>query len=172
MPNHAETNPTVIKTDLPGVTLQLMTDTQDDFEYLQLQERNSQHIVEFGNTVDTTPEEVTARRVGKGIVRFGIRTGENLAGAVEYIPGKIGEDVEVGIVLDSAQTGKGLGLTAVKAMTSLLAPQYKRLFAEIDPRHERSLRLFEQAGYTRQSDIVEREWGPAVVMEYLSPQAR
>lgn len=163
-------DPVVLKTDQPGLILKQMTSLQDDLEYLQLQQRNAGHIAEFGNTVDSTVEEVTARRTNKHMSRFGIRKDNRLYGAAEFVPSEDVKEAEVGVVLDKDATGQGMALSALKAMTDYIAPSFKRVFAEIDPKHDRSIHMCEKAGYVRKGDIVEREWGQAVVMEYIKPE--
>lgn len=164
------TDPVVLETDQPNLTLKQMTSLQDDLEYLQLQQRNADHIAEFGNTVDSTVEEVNARRTNKHMGRFGIRKDDHLYGAAEFVPSEDTKEAEVGVVLDKDATGQVMALSALKAMTEYIAPHFERVFAEIDPKHERSIHMCEKAGYVRKGDIVEREWGPAVVMVYVGPK--
>lgn len=156
-------------TDRPGVELREMTSHDEDKEYLDLQLRNKDHITEYGNVVDASLEEVTARRTRKGMTRFGIYEEDILVGAVEFTPNTDGTEAEVGIVLDQDATGRGLAVTALRAATDYVSPRFDRVFAEIDEKHDRSIRMCENVGYIRQPGVVVRDWGRAVVMEYPKP---
>lgn len=158
--------PVQLPTDRPGVMLREMYGQGEDQEYLNLQLRNKDHISQYGNVVDTTLEEVTARRTRKGMTRFGIYEEDLLVGAVEFTPNTDGTEAEVGIILDQAATGRGLAVTALRAASDYVSLRFDRVFAEIDENHDRSIRMCGVVGYIRQPGVVDRDWGKAVVMEY------
>lgn len=160
--------PIILPTDQEGLVLAQMTDLADDQEYLALQLQNATELAEFGNRVYATAEEIAERRQRTRAVCFGIRQAGQLIGAVEYVPSADGREAEVGIVLDASHTGHGIATTALMTLVQHIAPQFDRVFAEVAPSHEKSLRLCERAGFVRQQATVERDWGAAVVLEYPS----
>jgi RimJ/RimL family protein N-acetyltransferase len=159
--------PIVIETDQPGLVLEQMLTIDDDLEYFELQDRNREHITEFANVIDATLEAVTMRRKEKGRVRFGIRKDGKLIGAEVYVVREDGKEAEVGILLDKNAVGHGYATYALKALTAYLEPMFDRVFAEVDPKNEKSIRLFERLGFQLvEGGLVQRDWGSAVVLVY------
>ncbi len=157
-----------IRTDLAGLVLTRMLSIGDDREYFAFQMRNRAHIAEFGNTIDPDLGAVTKRRVAKGRVRFGVRKDGELVGVVDYVPSEDGKEAEVGILLSQNEGGHGYATATLKTMTAYLESRYERIFAEVDPRNEKSMRLCERVGFVLKPGFIRREWGDAVVLEYKS----
>ena len=153
-----------LKTSIPGLKLVQMNSIDDDRRYLSFQHRNREHIAEFGNKVDETIEEVTARRSGRII--YGIYLNEELIGALDFVPHGDGKEAEVGISLDKEAVGHGYATAAIRAGLSHMAPKFDRLFAEVHPDNEPSLRLCRRVGLVARPGLVQRQWGPALVFDY------
>jgi len=160
--------PVTLVTDQPGLVLVQMLTADNDNEYLKFQNENREHIAEFGNTIDATLDDVTRRRTKKSGVRFGIRKSDALIGTVGYVPSEDGKEAEVVILLSQNAGGHGYATATLKTMTAYLEPRYERIFAGVDPRNEKSLRLCERVGFVPKPGLIRREWGDAVVLEYKS----
>lgn len=160
--NQAE--PITIETDQPELTLVQMLTEVDDAAYFALQNANLDYWKEFGNAIDESEEDVTKRRKEKSGPRFGIYKDGVLIGMEGYTLNQDG-DAEVGIMLAEDATGHGYATSAVKALSAFLAPQFDRVFAEVDPENMGSISLLERTGYERVGDEVLRDWGRALVFE-------
>ena len=158
--------PIVIETDQPGLVLVQLLTIDDDKEYLKLQNDNIEHIAEFGNVIDPTLEEVTKRRTEKGRVRFGIRKDGILVGMEGYTPSKDAREAEVSILLGKDAVGHGYATAALKAMSAYVGHKFERVYAEVDPNNEKSIRLCERAGYILQNGLIQADWGSAAVLEF------
>jgi RimJ/RimL family protein N-acetyltransferase len=158
--------PIHLETNQPGLTLLEMTTIQDDEAYFDLQNANLDYWKEFGNSIDPSVEEVTIRRTMRDGPRFGIYKDGLLIGIQGYMESPDGKQAEVGILMSQESGGHGYATSAVKALTEYIKPQYERVFAEIKPDNSRSIKLFENTGYTRVGDEIERPWGRALVYEY------
>lgn len=155
----------LIETDQPGVSLVKMRTHEDDEEYFVFQNKNMKRLAAFGNAIDPTTQAVTYRRTQNRGGRFGIRKDGTLIGVVGYKPSFDDKEAEIYIALDTEASGRGYATSAVTAITVCIAPQYERVFANIHPANEDSIRLFERAGYVRQEGLQQYDWGPAVVFE-------
>ncbi|HEY5667772.1 MAG TPA: GNAT family N-acetyltransferase, partial [Candidatus Saccharimonadales bacterium] len=122
-----------------------MTTAEDDTQYWNLQQRNVRHIEANGDVVDETPVDTTIRRLSKNRTRFSIMLGDELIGMIEY---RLGDDpasreAEIGILLSEDQTRHGYALASLNALTSAMESLgLSRIFAEVVPGNEASLRLF------------------------------
>lgn len=156
----------VIDTTMPGLVLRQMLTRQDDEQYFEFQNRNIDHITEFGNSIDGSVAEVTARRLEHGgDGRFGIWFEDRLVGMVGYSTKGHEREAEIGILLDKDATGKGIATASIRALTDYAKARFDRVFAEVEPDNTKSISLMNRTGYTTDGAIVERDWGKALVFE-------
>jgi ATP-dependent phosphoenolpyruvate carboxykinase len=92
--------PIILETAQEGLVLVQMITPEDDSEYWEFQQRNREHLTQFGNVVYSNPEAATQGRLKNNRVRFGIRKEGALIGMTEYTPSKDGLEAEIGIQLD------------------------------------------------------------------------
>jgi len=154
----------IIETDRPGLVLMQMSTIEDDREYLALQNRNREHFARYGNRVDRALEEVTERRSSRTL--FGIYKNGQLIGVLDFVPHADGKEAEIGISLSEESTGQGFATAAVKAGVSHMRSKFERLFAEVSPDNEPSIRLCRRVGLVARPGVVQREWGPALVFDH------
>lgn len=160
-----DSEPIRIKTERPGLVLIQMLTREDDKAYLDLQNANIEYWKEFGNSIDESVDKVTKRRLGHGNGRFGIWYEGNLVGMVSYSTKDHPHEAELGILLDKDATGHGHATIALKALTDYARSRFERVFAEIDPDNTKSINLVTRAGYKTNGNVVERDWGRALVFE-------
>lgn len=158
-------SPVIIYPAMPGLKLQQMLTTEDDKQYFEFQNRNIEHIEEFGNTIDKSEEEVTRRRLGYGDDRFGIWLEDQLVGMVGYSTPYHAREAAIGILLDKDFTSRGIATASVKALTEYTKSRFDRVFAEVRPDNEDSIKLMDRAGYRTNGQVIETEWGKALVFE-------
>lgn len=154
-----------IETDLPGLRLVQMLTPEDDEAYFKLQNANIDYWQEFGNKIDETVEEVTAGRLEHGNGQFGIWLNDELIGMVEYSLKRYPDQAEIGVLLDKKATHHGYATEAIKSLTEYAKQRFNRVYAEVAPDNERSIKLLTRAGYQGTGEKVSREWGEALVFE-------
>lgn len=158
--------PIVLETDLAGLVLRQMITKQDDELYFELQKANVDYWKEFGNSIDESFEVVTDRRLEHGGTgRFGIWFQDKLVGMVGYSTKSHPREAEIGILLDKETTGKGYATTSVRTLTDYALLRFDRVFAEVEPTNKKSIELMSRVGYQTNGEIVERDWGKALVFE-------
>lgn len=159
-------HPIVLDTGVEGLVLRQMLTEQDDEQYFALQNANVEYWKEFGNSIDESVEVVTERRLehgGNG--RFGVWFQDKLVGMVGYSSKKHDREAEIGVLMDKEATGKGFATNAVRALTDYAKLRFDRVFAEIEPTNKKSIELIKRVGYETNGEIVERDWGKALVFE-------
>jgi RimJ/RimL family protein N-acetyltransferase len=96
-----------------------------------------------------------------GQFSLGIMAGQRLLGAVGLIPDRPGS-IELAYWVRPEERGKGAGSRAVRAATSWTHSQlaFPRIWLEIEPGNEPSLRLAQRAGYRFEQLIAQhcRDW--------------
>ncbi len=157
--------PIVLGTDMPGLTLRQMVSEHDDEQYYDFQNRNVEHIAEFGNSIYDSVAIVTEKRLEHGNGRFGVWFEGALVGIVSYSTKGHEKEAEMGILLDQDATGHGYATASVRALTKYATHHFDRVYAEVAPDNEKSISLLERTGYQATGETVEREWGSALVFE-------
>jgi RimJ/RimL family protein N-acetyltransferase len=157
--------PISLETGVPGLVLTQMLTEADDQAYFELQNANLDYWQEFGNAIDQTPQSVRERRLEHGDGRFGIWLDDKLVGMVGYSTKHSPDEVEIGILLDKEAAGHGYGSEAVRTLTNYAVHRFKRVYAEVSPDNERSIRLLKRVGYQSSRKISQRDWGPALVFD-------
>lgn len=162
-------NVLTIPADTPDVTLRELATKSDDIAYFEAVEENREHLSQYDDRTAIkypTLQHVTNARQNAGDkVRLGIwRSDEQFLGTINGTPDKVSSEIEVGYWLRACMQGNGYATIALKALTNYLAPQYKRVFAEVHKDNVGSVHVLQRAGYT-QTECVERDWGPAIVFE-------
>lgn len=157
--------PAEIETDMTGLILRHMTTIADDVERFEYQQRNKNHLAEFGNTVDETVEATTARRLRDGDGVFGIWFDNQLVGTVAYQTEHSDTEVAIGVSLDKDATGRGYALAAVKALTAYALTRFGRVYAEVDINNVKSINLLIRSGFQTNGQAVDLKWGRALVFE-------
>jgi RimJ/RimL family protein N-acetyltransferase len=160
-----ETLPIRLATEIPDLRLQQMTTVADDAQYFEYQNRNRDHIAEFGNVIDESVAAVTDRRLGNGNGRFGIWYEGALIGMVSYSTKLNPLEAEIGVSVDKNSGSHGYATAAVKSLTDFAKIHFDRVFAEVDPKNIKSINLLARSGYQTNGVEVEREWGRALVYE-------
>jgi RimJ/RimL family protein N-acetyltransferase len=158
-------NAVELATDIPGLVLIQMLTRADDELYFDFQNRNREHIAEHGNTIDSSVEEVTKRRLEHSDGRFGIWLEGKLIGMVGYSTKNHPKEAEIGILLDAQFTGHGYATAAAKALTDFALPRFVRVYAEVAPDNDKSINLLKRLGYKTDGKVVQKDWGQALVFE-------
>lgn len=142
-----------------------MLTPEDDEAYFELQNANVEYWREFGNKIDETVEEVTKGRLEHGNGQFGIWLSGELIGMVGYSTKRFADQAEMGVLLDRKAAGHGYATEALKSLTEYASSRFNRVYAEVAPDNERSLKLVARAGYQHTGEKVSRDWGEALVFE-------
>jgi RimJ/RimL family protein N-acetyltransferase len=161
--------PIVIETDQPGLVLVEMLGIEDDEKVLNFQNRDADHIKEFGNTIFSSVEEVTSKRLEMGGQRFWIRKDGVDVGWEGYGVSEDGKTAEVGIIIAEDASGHGYATSAVKAITKHIEPDFEDVIAEARADHGASIAVLKKSGYEAYRENAPREWAGeagAVVLKY------
>lgn len=75
------------------------------------------------------------------------------------------DEAEIGILLDKDAAGHGYASAAVTALTEFTNPRFTRVYAEVAPDNAKSIALLNRSGYQASGEVVERDWGKALVFE-------
>ena len=161
----AQRRPNRLETSQVGLTLLEMTTVDDDQAYFDLQNANIEYWKEYGNTIDSSLAEVTARRLDRSDGRYGIWHESELVGMVGCSAKKNPGEAEVGVLLAKDAAGHGYATAAVRALTDFIKPQFDRVFAEAAPDNTKSIEMLERSGYQTNGAVIERDWGRALVFE-------
>jgi RimJ/RimL family protein N-acetyltransferase len=150
-----------------GLVLKQYTTPEDDVAYMDIQDRNREHIAEFGNKIYTAEEATEARLNPNGIIRMGIWKKDKLIGEISVTSLDSGE-AETGIWLAKDATGQGYATSALNTVTKYANSRFSRVVAEIDVKNEKSIDLYKRVGYYLTGRTVERSWSnePALVFEF------
>lgn len=159
-----------ITTKMPNLILLEMSSIEDDAKYYTFQNENLEYIKEFGNTIDTSVQKVTERRLKKSNGRFGIYKGNQLVGMVGYSI-KDESTVEVGILLAKSKAGKGYASASLSALVEFIRPKFRTIIAEADQKNTRSIALLKRCGFQEKSRET-KDWGKATVFEFVSPDPK
>ena len=157
--------PIRIETGVPGLILVQMLTVEDDQAYFELQNANLDYWLEFGNAIDESPDVVKERRLEHGDGRFGIWLEGKLIGMVGYSTKHNKGEAEIGVLIDKEAVGHGYAATAVKTLTVYAKLRFSRVYAEVAPNNERSIKLLHRVGYQTSGRTVLRDWGEALVFE-------
>jgi RimJ/RimL family protein N-acetyltransferase len=159
-------NPFTLFTE-DGLVIRQYAVPEDDHAFFKLQNDNYEHIVEFGNKIYETLDEVKEARINpQGVIKLGVSKEGVLIGDA-CIAGKDDEEAELGIVLAKDATGHGYATSVLKTLTDYSLAHYERVFAEVSPNNVRSIALMRRCGYfePEPGKVFQREWGEALVFE-------
>lgn len=74
-------------------------------------------------------------------------------------------EAAIGILLDKDFTSRGIATASVKTLTEYTKSRFDRVFAEVRPDNEDSIKLMDRAGCRTNGQVIETKWGKALVFE-------
>lgn len=157
------TEPTIIEAQ--DIKLVQMVTQDDDKAYFDMQNVNLDFWKRFGNKIYESVEEITAFRLDQDDNRFAIWADDRLVGFVGYSVKGHPREAEIGISLDQNSTGHGYATKSFRALTDFAKSQFDRVYAEVAPDNINSVEMLKRSGYQTTGEIVERDWGKALVFE-------
>lgn len=127
-------------------------DLGDLFEYL-----SDLTVVEYEPYHPMTPEEVKHnldwRISSKEMIAVELKSTGKMIGNV-YLGKRDCDNLEIGYVFNAAYWGKGYAMESCKALVDLAFQNgIHRVYAECDPKNERSWKLLERLGFEREGHL-------------------